>query len=99
MNSHFQKRYVPLAIWIVAIFTIIAVPFKIISYGFLPMDDALRHAAYEPWVKKIRPPDRMILRGSGGSQPDVPELEWHYAASGLWIGRLPESSTTDGTPK
>jgi hypothetical protein len=47
-------------------------------------------AAYEPWVKKMRPADRMILRGSSGSQPDIPELEWHYAASGLWIGRLPK---------
>ena len=45
MNSYFLKRYVPLAVWIVAVFTIIAIPLKIIGYGFLPMDDALRHAA------------------------------------------------------
>ena len=56
-------------------------------------------AAYEPWVKKMRPADRMILRGSGGSPPGIPELEWHYAVTGLWIGRLPKSSTADGTPK
>ena len=40
-----MKRYVPLAVWIVAVFTILLIPFKIISYGFLPGDDALRHAA------------------------------------------------------
>jgi len=49
-------------------------------------------AAYEPWVKQMRPVDRMIIRASGGGgPPDVPELEWHYAASGLWIGRLPQT--------
>ncbi len=64
-------------------------------------------AAYEPWVKKMRPPDRIILRASGAAgPPDIPELEWRYAASGLWIGRLPQStnnlplkSSADGTPK
>jgi hypothetical protein len=57
-------------------------------------------AAYEPWVEKMRPADRMILRASGGKPPDIPELEWHYAASGLWIGRLPQTQpAADGTPK
>ena len=55
--------------------------------------------AYEPWVKKMRPADRMLKRADGGSPPGIPELEWHYAATGLWIGRLPKSSTADGTPK
>ena len=49
-------------------------------------------AAYEPWVKKMRPADRMLLRGSGGSPPGIPELEWHYAVTGLWIGRLPANA-------
>jgi hypothetical protein len=64
-------------------------------------------AAYEPWVKKMRPADRMILRASGaGGPPDILDLEWRYAASGLWIGRLPQAtnsllpkSAADGTPK
>ena len=63
-------------------------------------------AAYEPWVKKMRSADRMILRAAGGNPPDIPELEWHYAASGMWIGRLPQAanspltkSTADGTSK
>ena len=56
--------------------------------------------AYGPWVKKMRPADRMLLRGSGGSPPGIPELEWHYAVTGLWIGRLPQIPTAaDGTPK
>lgn len=43
--------------------------------------------ALEPWVEKMRPPDRLVIRG--GSQPQIPELEWHYVGSGLWVGRLP----------
>jgi hypothetical protein len=40
----------------------------------------------------------MILRGSGGAAPGIPELEWHYAATGMWIGRLPQtSSSANGT--
>jgi hypothetical protein len=47
------RRYVPLGVWVIAIFVVIAIPFKIIGYGYLPGDDALRHAARavsgKPW--------------------------------------------------
>ena len=39
------KRYVPLAVWAIVILVILAIPLKIIGYGYLPGDDALRHAA------------------------------------------------------
>src|SRR5471032_2029897 len=39
------KRYVPLAVWAIVILVIVAMPLKIISYGYLPGDDTLRHAA------------------------------------------------------
>src|ERR1039457_7233633 len=45
MLSYSVKRYVPLAVWIAVVFTIIVIPLKINGYGFLPGDDALRHAA------------------------------------------------------
>ena len=45
MLSQNLKRYIPLSVWIVVVFTIIFIPLKIIGYAFLPMDDALRHAA------------------------------------------------------
>ena len=38
-------RYVPPAVWLVTVVVLILVPLKIIGYGFLPPDDALRHAA------------------------------------------------------
>lgn len=47
--------------------------------------------AYEPWVKKMRPEDRLFISGSSGAMPNIPQLEWKYAVSGLWIGRLPQS--------
>src|SRR5207244_5560880 len=47
------RRYVPLIVWVIVLFTMILIPAKIISYGYLPADDALRHAAKavsgKPW--------------------------------------------------
>jgi hypothetical protein len=42
--------------------------------------------AYAPWVKKMRPEDRLAIRSAG--PPQIPNLEWRYACD-LWIGRLP----------
>src|SRR5579862_539829 len=53
MFSDRLKRYIPLAVWVVAVLTLLLIPFKIVSYGYLPEDDALRHAAKavsdKPW--------------------------------------------------
>jgi hypothetical protein len=53
------RRYIPLAVWAIVILVILAIPLRIISYGFLPGDDALRHAAKamsgKPW------PDILVL--------------------------------------
>ena len=38
-------RYLPSIIWGLVLATVLIIPFKIISYGYLPSDDALRHAA------------------------------------------------------
>ncbi|MGO8766866.1 MAG: hypothetical protein ACLQSR_17245, partial [Limisphaerales bacterium] len=45
LNMNQLKRYIPLLIWIIVVSTIIFISGRIINYGFLPMDDALRHAA------------------------------------------------------
>ncbi|HTL17504.1 MAG TPA: hypothetical protein VL793_09715 [Patescibacteria group bacterium] len=44
--------------------------------------------AYEPWVQKLSPADRLEV--SCSAQPNLPELEWTNAATGIWIGRLPK---------
>jgi len=49
--------------------------------------------ACKPWVDKMRPADRLVIRGERGSPPQLPELEWKYAASSIWIGRLPSTNT------
>jgi hypothetical protein len=75
--------------------------------GFMPDEDfKVYHSimwnfgdakAYQPWVDKIRPPDRLVIRGSRGSPPNIPQLEWDYGVSGIWIGRLPRIPQ-GGTP-
>lgn len=44
--------------------------------------------AYDPWVKKMRPEDRLILRRP--SMPAIKGLEWNLTVTGIWIGRLPK---------
>ncbi len=39
------RRYVPLAVWVIVILTLLVIPLKIIQYGYLPGDDALRAPA------------------------------------------------------
>jgi hypothetical protein len=45
--------------------------------------------AYEPWVKKMKPADRLVIRGGRSSPPNIPQLDWNYGVSGIWIGRVP----------
>jgi hypothetical protein len=54
--------------------------------------------AYDPWVKKMRPEDRLVIRGGRGSPPNIPQLEWEYGVSGIWIGRLPRKSAPPPAP-
>ena len=62
------RRYVPLAVWAIVLLVLLIIPLKIIEYGFLPGDDALRHAAKvvsgKPW------PQILVMR------PDFP-LDFH----------------------
>jgi hypothetical protein len=46
--------------------------------------------AYEPWVKKMRPQDRMTFHSSRSATPPINSLEWHYAGGTMWLGRLPQ---------
>src|SRR3954469_23528545 len=54
--THFLQRFqplIPLGVWLVVILTLLFIPGKIITYGYIPRDDALRHAAKavsgKPW--------------------------------------------------
>ena len=54
--------------------------------------------AYEPWVNKMRPLDRLVIRGAGGGPPNILQLEWKYGVSGIWIGRLPRTNSAPARP-
>ena len=51
--------------------------------------------AYQPWIKKMRPQDRLAMTRPG--QPDLPALDWKEGAHGLWVGRLPASPRPPAT--
>ena len=53
---------------------------------------------YAPWVEKMRPADRLVIRGGRGSPPNIPHLEWNYGVSGIWIGRLPRTNAPPPAP-
>ncbi|MDP2929256.1 MAG: hypothetical protein Q8O01_04245 [Candidatus Omnitrophota bacterium] len=46
--------------------------------------------SFEGWVKKMRPQDRLITRYPWEDHPAISGLEWYYAATDTWIGRLPK---------
>ena len=47
------------------------------------------HKAYQPWVEKMRPEDRLVISAGSSSAPAIPALEWKYVARETWIGRVP----------
>ncbi|MFA5256336.1 MAG: hypothetical protein WC419_06560 [Candidatus Omnitrophota bacterium] len=49
------------------------------------------YKSFEGWVKKMRPQDRLIVRNQWEKPPTINGLEWHYAATNTWIGRLPKN--------
>jgi hypothetical protein len=53
--------------------------------------------AYDPWIKKMQPADRLVIRGGSGASPGIPQLEWRYSGVGIWVGRTPRL-TPNGTP-
>jgi len=54
--------------------------------------------AYKPWVDKMRPQDRLVVRGGRGSAPNISGLEWNYGVSGIWLGRLPQTNAPPPAP-
>ncbi len=48
--------------------------------------------AYAPWVQKMTAADRLVIRSPANGRPNIPELEWNYGVSGIWIGRVPRTN-------
>ena len=47
-------------------------------------------SSYAPWVKKMKPQDRLIIHNFPNQAPEIPGLEWHNVPEDIWIGRLPK---------
>ncbi|HEY3864136.1 MAG TPA: hypothetical protein VGO59_19885 [Verrucomicrobiae bacterium] len=45
--------------------------------------------AYQPWIKKMRPADRLVLSSHSSPAAFLPSLEWKHGVGNLWLGRLP----------
>jgi hypothetical protein len=70
--------------------------------AFMPADDLITYQqilahggnpdAYGPWIKKMRPQDRLVFSSRGNPSSFLPELEWKYAVGTLWLGRLPRKN-------
>jgi hypothetical protein len=52
---------------------------------------------YVPWIQKMQPADRLVIRGGSGASPGIPQLEWKYSGQGIWLGRTPRLPA-NGTP-
>ena len=48
--------------------------------------------SFAPWVRKMRPQDRLVLTHRDNVPPNTLGLEWYNAKPGIWIGRLPRKS-------
>ena len=50
-----MNKLVPILVTILTLWIILLIPFRIIGYGYLPPDDAMRHAAKavsgKPWAE------------------------------------------------
>jgi hypothetical protein len=55
------------------------------------------YKAYQPWVKKMRPEDRLVIRSGPAAAPGVEGLEWHYTARDLWLGRKSDLGLSNAT--
>lgn len=44
-----------------------------------------------PWVERMTPQDRLVVRATAATRPNVPALEWRYVLKDTWIGKLPRA--------
>jgi hypothetical protein len=48
-------------------------------------------ASFAPWVRKMKPEDRLIIQSTQG-RPQIPGLAWTQVSATVWSGRVPPSS-------
>src|SRR5271155_2252347 len=72
------SRYLPLMVWVGAILLLLLIPLKILSTGFLPPDDVLRHTA-KVISGKTWPEIILVREGFGGDE----HPGWHAILGAL----------------
>jgi len=50
------------------------------------------YKSFQPWINKMRPQDRVIVRQGAAGKPNIPELEWKQLVRWIWVGRLPRKN-------
>jgi hypothetical protein len=55
-----------------------------------------RPVVYAPWVEKMTPKDRLIVRGRPSVSPGFGGLAWIYVSENTWSGRLRETEEEPG---
>lgn len=69
--------------------------------GLMPPDDlktfrsviaARTPGNFAPWVRKMKPADRLILQSLRG-QPQIPGLVWTQVSPSVWSGRVPATAS------
>lgn len=55
-------------------------------------------STFEPWVKKMKYEDRLIINHNPDSEPRIRGLEWKLITGNVWIGRLPQGFTEEAEP-
>jgi hypothetical protein len=54
--------------------------------------------SYAPWVEKMRREDRLLIKLTSNTPPQVPGLEWYQVEFSLWSGRLPKTPPPSPPP-
>lgn len=63
--------------------------FRKIQYNFSD------YKAFEPWVEKMKPEDRLIINHTVDAAPKIDGLEWKQVISGTWIGRVSKKTNKE----
>ena len=63
------RRYVPLLVWLLVALVLLAIPLKIIGYGYLPGDDAAKRVDPNDFFRDLISPS---IDSGPFAAPDVP---------------------------
>lgn len=85
-----SRRFIPFAVRLIVIAIIVAIPLRIIHYGFIPPSDALRHAAKaisgRPWSEILVLNGTYVIDHEFGWQLFLRELYlWTHCAAGTLV--------------